>query len=87
MVLEGSLFVAATAGIIFVSRASLRAPGSHGFYRFFAWESLLILCLLNIRKWFAVPLSPHQIVSWLLLLISLFLVIQGMVLLHRRGEA
>ncbi|MDB4443780.1 isoprenylcysteine carboxylmethyltransferase family protein [bacterium] len=86
MVLEGSLFVVATAGIIYVSRASLRAPGSHGFYRFFAWESLLTLCLLNIRKWFAAPFSPHQIVSWLLLLISLFLVIQGMVLLRRKGK-
>jgi len=42
--------------------------------------------LLNIRKWFAAPFSPHQIVSWLLLLISLFLVIQGMVLLRLRGK-
>lgn len=86
MVLEASLFVLATVGITYLSRASLRAPGSHGFYRFFAWESLLILCLLNIRKWFATPFSPHQIVSWLLLLLSLFLVIQGMILLRLKGK-
>lgn len=85
--LELITFVVVSAGLIFVSRASLRAPRSHGFYRFFAWESLLALFLLNVRRWFDAPFSPHQIVSWLLLLISLPLVVQGVALLRRRGTA
>ena len=80
------LFVVATAGITYVSRASLRMPRSHGFYRFIAWELLLVLFLLNLRKWFEEPFSYHQIVSWLLLLTSLFLVSQGVYLLLRHGK-
>ncbi|MCJ7622948.1 MAG: hypothetical protein MUO76_05565, partial [Anaerolineaceae bacterium] len=68
------VFVLASAGIIWVSRASLRDPRSHGFYRFFAWEAILILILLNIDHWFYEPFSIHQIVSWLLLIVGLFLV-------------
>ncbi len=85
-VFEGILFIAATAGLVYVSRASLRVPASHGFYRFFAWECLLILFVLNLRQWFDQPLSPHQIVSWLLLLISLTLVVLGVNLLGRQGK-
>lgn len=84
---EAFFFVIASAGNIYVSRSSLAAPGSHGFYRFCAWEALLALFLLNVRRWVADPFSPRQIVSWLLLLISLYLAIQGFVLLHRRGKA
>jgi protein-S-isoprenylcysteine O-methyltransferase Ste14 len=84
--LEGILFVVATAAIIYVSRSSLRMPRSHGFYRLFAWEFLLLLLLLNLRKWFDEPFSPHQIVSWLLLLTSLLLVFHGVNLLRRYGK-
>jgi protein-S-isoprenylcysteine O-methyltransferase Ste14 len=84
--LEGILFVAATAGIIYVSRSSLRVPRSHGFYRFFAWEFLLLLFLVNLRRWFHEPFSLHQIVSWVLLLTSLFLVLEGLHLLRRYGK-
>jgi protein-S-isoprenylcysteine O-methyltransferase Ste14 len=83
---EGILFLVGTAGLIYVSRASLRTPASHGFYRFFAWEALLILFLLNLKGWFRQPFSAHQIVSWLLLLISLVLVGLGVNLLGRKGK-
>jgi len=58
---------------------------SHGFYRFFAWEAILALILINIDYWFVDPFSPHQIIAWVLLLISLFMVIQGFNLL-RKGK-
>ena len=80
------IFLIGSAGLIYVSRSSLRAPRSHGFYRFFAWELILALFLLNVRRWFLQPLAPHQIVSWLLLIISLYLVIQGVLLLRRMGR-
>lgn len=83
--LEGIIFVGATLGILYVSRASLRRPGSHGFYRFFAWEFLLALFLLNMRKWIDEPLSPHQLIAWSLLMIALFLIIEGAVRLRRQG--
>jgi protein-S-isoprenylcysteine O-methyltransferase Ste14 len=84
--LEGALFVAVTLGILFFSRTSLRVPGSHGFYRFFAWELLLLLFILNMRRWFTDPFSAHQLVSWLLLFVSLYMVGQGLLLLRRRGQ-
>jgi protein-S-isoprenylcysteine O-methyltransferase Ste14 len=86
MVIEGILFVVATAGIVYVSRASLRVPGSHGFYRFFAWELLLGLFLLNMDQWFQKPFSWHQLIAWSLLLVSLYLVIAGVRLLRGRGK-
>lgn len=65
------VFVAFSAGLVYVSRASLKALGSHGFYRFFAWESILSLFFLNFEQWFRDPFSIRQLVSWFLLLASL----------------
>jgi protein-S-isoprenylcysteine O-methyltransferase Ste14 len=79
------IFLIASGGIIYISRASLRQPGSHGFYRFFAWECLLAMFLLNIAGWFANPWAWYQWVSWILLVISLYLVIQAILLLKQIG--
>jgi protein-S-isoprenylcysteine O-methyltransferase Ste14 len=84
--LGAAFFVAGSAAIAYVSRASLRTPGSHGFYRFFAWECLLALFLLNAWRWFDHPFSAAQIISWLLLIVSLFLVIQAALMLRSRGR-
>ena len=80
------IFLISSFGIIWVSRSSLRNYLSHGFYRFFAWEAILILILLNINQWFQDPLSTNQIISWFLLMISLFLVIHGAYLLQVIGK-
>lgn len=64
-------FLVLSVGILYVSRASLRAPGSHGFYRFFAWEFIAALFLLNVDIWFRDPFFWHQLISWFLLLVSL----------------
>lgn len=80
------LFLVASAGLVWLSWLSLRNNRSHGFYRFFAFEVIVILILLNIDYWFYEPFSPHQIISWLLLIISLFLVIHGFQLLHKVGK-
>ena len=83
---EVTLFVVASAGIAYVSRRSLRAPRSHGFYRFFAWESMLALFLLNWQSWFKDPVSLHQVTSWVLLIASTGLVLHGVHLLERVGR-
>ena len=75
-----------TSGLIWVSRASLKGGATHGFYRFFAWESILLLLVLNIDVWFLNRWRPIQIISWLLLLISLYLVVEGVRLLKHKGR-
>ena len=85
VMLEGIIFIGGTLGILYVSRHSLRRPGSHGFYRFFAWEFLLVLFVLNMRKWFEEPFAPHQLVAWSLLMIALFLIIDSAIRLRFQG--
>jgi protein-S-isoprenylcysteine O-methyltransferase Ste14 len=80
------VFIVASAGLAWVSRSSLRGLRFHGFYRFFAWESILALVLLNIDFWFREPFSFHQTISWFLLAISVFLVIHGFLLLRMVGK-
>jgi len=80
------LLLAGTAALVAVSWRPLRRPGSHGFWRFFAWECILILFVLQVERWFVDPFAPHQIVSWLLLIVSAVLVLEGVRLLKRIGR-
>jgi protein-S-isoprenylcysteine O-methyltransferase Ste14 len=86
IVIKWACFLLVTVGIVYLSRASLVVPRSHGFYRFFAWEAILALALLNVESWFRDPFSWHQLISWPLLLISAFLVVVGVRLLKRVGQ-
>jgi protein-S-isoprenylcysteine O-methyltransferase Ste14 len=86
-IIKLALFLVASASFAYLSRASLRVPASHGFYRFFAWESILVLFLLNIDVWFRNPFSLTQLISWFLLLVSGFLVLHGVYLLRHLGRA
>ncbi len=80
------VFAIATLFLFYVSRASLRKPGSHGFYRFFAWECILALFLLNVEMWFADPFSWHQLIAWTLLFASLLPLTFGVRSLRKRGQ-
>jgi protein-S-isoprenylcysteine O-methyltransferase Ste14 len=80
------LFVLASVGIVWFSWTSLHDRRSHGFFRFFAFESILALILLNVEHWFRDPFSAFQIVSWLLLFGSLFLAVHGFYLLRLIGR-
>ena len=84
------VFVVGTVLLGGASRTSLRRPQSHGFYRFFAWEFILALVLLNfrgMRHWFGEPSCARQLASWLLLCGALVLVTWGAYLLRTRGHA
>ena len=83
---EVFLFVLGSVFLAAVSRRSLSHPGSHGFPRFFAWEILLALLVLNLETWFKNPFAWHQLISWTLLMVSLVLVIFGLRLLRQVGE-
>jgi protein-S-isoprenylcysteine O-methyltransferase Ste14 len=88
-------FALVSACLIYISRASLLAPRSHGFYRFFAWELTVALTLLNIGSWFHDPCSWHQLISWPLLIICIMplwlgvrsLIGRGKVVEHREDDA
>ena len=79
-------FIVVSAGILWFSWPSLSNRQSHGFYRFFAFEAILILFLLNVNYWFDTPLAPLQLVAWLLLSVSLFLAVYGFYLLRIIGQ-
>lgn len=81
-----AIFLFVSASLAILSIRSLKNPRSHGFYRFFAFESILVLILLNVDAWFVNPFSPHQLVAWMLLCVSLFLAIHGFFLLIRVGK-
>lgn len=83
--IKAIVFVVLSGGILRQSWSSLRNTSSHGFYRFFAFEAILALFLLNVDLWFAEPFSAQQILSWLLLLGSLLLVVHGFRLLKLTG--
>ncbi|KAF0108239.1 MAG: phospholipid methyltransferase domain-containing protein [Anaerolineaceae bacterium] len=79
-------FSIVTLVLVYISRASLLHPRSHGFYRFFAWEAILALFLLNVDYWFVEPFAWYQIIAWILLVASIVPAIWGVVLLRRGGK-
>ena len=87
MLPETLAFVVGSAILLWLSRKPLHMPGRHGFYRFFAWEAILGLVVLNHKEWGEHPFSPQQIVSWILMLTSIFLVIAAVYLLKKDGKA
>lgn len=79
-------FVLLSIPILIISWKSFKNRRSHGFYRFFSWEAILVLLVFRIEYWFTDPFSIHQIGSWILLLISLFLVFSGVIMLKKNGK-
>jgi len=75
-----------TLFLIYISRASLRVPRSHGFYRFFAWESILGLLLINEKFWFQNPFAWNQLIAWTLLFAALIPLAFGVNALRSRGK-
>ncbi len=84
-----NLYIVATGTlliIIFSWFLSIKYRRYHGIARFFAFESVFILLLLNLKVWFINPLSLFQILSWILLFSSAYIAIAGYILLKRKGK-
>ena len=79
--LTGTIFI-----VLFSWFLSVRYKRYHGIARFFAFESVFILVLLNIKVWFINPFSLLQIISWILLILSAYALITGYLLLKRKGK-
>jgi protein-S-isoprenylcysteine O-methyltransferase Ste14 len=72
--------------ILFSWFLSIKYKRYHGIVRFFAFESVYILVLLNIKVWFVNPFSPAQLVSWILLILSIYVVVTGYTQLKHKGK-
>ena len=80
------VFVLSTLLLVFISRASLLKPRSHGFFRFFAWEAIVGLFLSNVEDWFRDPFAWNQLVAWILLFVSLVPFAFGIHFLRTKGK-
>jgi len=79
-------FILGSIVLIAISWTSLRHPNSHGFYRFFAWEAILALIIINAPKWINHWLAWYQIISWILLIACIAPLIFGVQTLRTRGK-
>ena len=73
--------------LVFTWFFSVKHKRFHGIPRFFAFESIFLLVLLNIRGWFYDPFSVNQIISWILLILSAYFGIAGFYLLKKFGKS
>jgi protein-S-isoprenylcysteine O-methyltransferase Ste14 len=80
-----ALFVLCTLFFINFSRRTLINSKTHGFYRFFVFEGILLLVLLNYPYWFTDPFSAVHLLAWALLLTSIFFIVNSLITLRKRG--
>jgi len=80
-----SFFLLGSLLLLYVSRRSLKNTNVHGFYRFFVFEGILALVLLNHPYWFSTPFSPIHVFSWFLLLCSIAFIIESLRMLKQHG--
>lgn len=73
--------------IVFSWVYSIRHKRFHGIPRFFSFESIYILLLLNIKYWFSDPFSWNQLISWILLILSAWSGLAGYFTLRGKGNA
>lgn len=79
------LFLAATVFFLRISWKALKNRKTHGFYRFFVFEIILILVLLNHPHWFRDPFTPLHLLSWLFLTVSIICIVDSVRMLRRIG--
>ncbi len=84
--LQWIVFAIGSMILIVISWASLHHPDSHGFYRFFAWEAILALIVINAPRWFNDWLAWYQIISWILLIACIVPLISGIYSLRTQGK-
>ncbi|MGD8415387.1 MAG: hypothetical protein PVF33_14190, partial [Candidatus Latescibacterota bacterium] len=81
------LFIALSALAVAASIHAWRTQQTYGFFRFFAFESLVLLIVWNARRWFRDPFSTKQILSWSIMATSTVLAVHGIHLLRSVGKS
>ena len=77
----GTIFI-----LLFSWFLSIKHKRYHGFARFFSFESIFVLILLNHSVWFREPFSSLQLISWIFLFLSIYVAVAGFILLKRIGK-
>jgi protein-S-isoprenylcysteine O-methyltransferase Ste14 len=72
--------------MVFSWLLSIRHKRYHGIARFFSFESIFLIVLLNVKIWFREPFSILQIISWIFLISSIYFAVAGFILLKRVGK-
>ena len=72
--------------VLFSWFLSIKHKRYHGIARFFSFESIFILVLINHNIWFENPFSFLQIISWVFLLLSIYIAVAGYLLLKKVGK-
>jgi protein-S-isoprenylcysteine O-methyltransferase Ste14 len=80
-------FLLLSLPVVFISWRTLFKVRSHGFYRFLSWECIVWLFVSNYSYWFDNPFILKQIISWIFLFISIYLVVAGTTTLKKEGKA
>jgi protein-S-isoprenylcysteine O-methyltransferase Ste14 len=80
------VFLLGTLGFMVLTQRILKEHHLYGFPRFFAFEAILGLVVLNAGEWFNQPFSVPQLVSWVLLISSACLAIWSFQVLRTLGE-
>ncbi len=80
------IFATLSILIIAISWRTILNIKSHGFYRFISWICIAWLIATNYRDWFNNPFSIRQIISWIFLVISGYLVVVGVILMKKIGN-
>jgi protein-S-isoprenylcysteine O-methyltransferase Ste14 len=73
--------------IVFSWFLSIKHKRYHGIARFFSFESIFLLVMLNYSAWFIDPFSLLQIISWVTLILSGYVGILGFYILKKHGKA
>ncbi len=82
LIIFGILFLIVTV----ISWRTIFDSKTHGFYRYFSWVCMSWLFASNYKFWFFDPFNLYQIISWILLFYSLYLVIAGGLFILLKGK-
>ena len=86
MTLKLIIFGAVGVFVIYTTLTDIRVNRSWALARSLAFLLNLALVLINLPYWGVEPFSPVQIVSWIFLGASLFMLFHGIVLLVKKGK-
>jgi protein-S-isoprenylcysteine O-methyltransferase Ste14 len=81
------LAIGTIANIVFTWLFSIKAGRYHGIYRFFSFESILVLILLCAPVWITEPWNWNQLISWIMLFGAIPLPFYGFHALRTAGRS
>ena len=87
MTVKWMVFLVLALIVVFKFGPHLRTPSRHGFYMFFAFESLLVLIFFSISGGMENASLWPQIISWVLLAGSALLALSGFFHMRKYGMA